>query len=117
MTVLALTFLSGCSLFVPREEARLKQATVEELTALLEPAGGGDPFDERSLQREGAGRDYPHRDACRRRVVYYQRPNAMRMRGFTASRAASSSSSFRPMISSVAFTDDGTVCCPAVRPT
>ncbi len=35
VTVLALTLLSGCSLFVPREEARLKQATVEELTALL----------------------------------------------------------------------------------
>ena len=35
VTVLALTLLSGCSLFAPREEARLKQATVEELTALL----------------------------------------------------------------------------------
>ena len=47
VTVLALTLLSGCALFVPREEVPLKQATVEELTALLS-------------QREGARRDYSY---------------------------------------------------------
>ena len=35
VTVLALTLLSGCALFAPHEEVRLKQATVEELTVLL----------------------------------------------------------------------------------
>src|SRR6185503_15971451 len=35
VSVLALTFLPGCSLFAPREEVQLKQATADELTALL----------------------------------------------------------------------------------
>ena len=83
LSVLALTLLSGCALFAPHEEARLKQATVEELTALLgqreaaihsmkglftaKVRGGIIPI---ATRVEGA--------------VYYQRPNAMRMRGFTA---------------------------------
>jgi hypothetical protein len=49
VTVLALTLLSGCSLFVPREGARLKQATVEELTALLNQREAA--IHNRSLQR------------------------------------------------------------------
>jgi hypothetical protein len=68
---------------VPREEVQLKQATVEELTALLK-------------QREAAIRTMKGLFSAKVRggiipiatrvegAVYYQRPNAMRMRGFTA---------------------------------
>ncbi len=83
VSVVALSLLSGCALFVPREEVHLKQVTVEELTALLSQReaaiqtmkglfsakvrGGIIPI---ASQMEGA--------------VYYRRPNAMRLRGFTA---------------------------------
>jgi hypothetical protein len=80
---LALTLLSGCSLFVPREEVQLKQATVEELTALLK-------------QREAAIRTMKGLFSAKVRggiipiasrvegAMYYRRPSAMRLRGFTA---------------------------------
>ena len=76
-------FIAGCTTTPPREERQLKQATVEELIALLSQReaaihsmkglftatvrGGIIPI---ATRVEGA--------------VYYQRPNAMRMRGFTA---------------------------------
>src|SRR5438105_4500573 len=83
--ILNFTFaiLAGCALFAPREEVRLKRATVEELTALLG-------------QREAAIRTMKGLFSAKVRggiipiatrvegAVYYQRPNAMRMRGFTA---------------------------------
>ena len=76
-------FLAGCSLFVPREEVQLKQATVEELTALLK-------------QRETAVRTMKALFSAKVRggiipiasrvegAMYYRRPSAMRLRGFTA---------------------------------
>ena len=76
-------FIAGCTTTPPSEERPLKQATVEELTVLLRQReaavntmkglfsakvrGGIIPI---STRVEGA--------------VYYRRPNAMRMRGFTA---------------------------------
>ncbi|MGH7217332.1 MAG: hypothetical protein ACREIG_08865 [Nitrospiraceae bacterium] len=82
LLALALVALSGCSLFAPREEVRLKQATVEELTALLS-------------QREAAIRTMKGLFSAKVRggiipiasriegALYYRRPNAMRLRGFT----------------------------------
>jgi outer membrane lipoprotein-sorting protein len=80
---LALTLLSGCSLFAPSEEVRLKQATVKELVDVLS-------------QREAAIRTMKGLFSAKVRggiipiasrvegAVYYRRPNAMRLRGFTA---------------------------------
>jgi len=83
LCLLIAALLAGCAEVTPREETQLKQATVEELTALLgqreeaiqtmkglfsaKVRGGIIPI---ATRVEGA--------------VYYQRPNAMRMRGFTA---------------------------------
>jgi hypothetical protein len=79
----ALATLSGCALFAPREEVPLKQATVEELTALLS-------------QREAAIRTMKGLFSAKVRggiipiasrvegALYYRRPSAMRLRGFTA---------------------------------
>ena len=83
VSVLALTFLSGCALFAPREEIRLKQATVKELVDVLS-------------QREAAIRTMKGLFSAKVRggiipiasrvegAVYYRRPDAMRLRGFTA---------------------------------
>lgn len=81
MVVLAL--LAGCALFVPKEEGPpLKQATAEELTALLR-------------QRESAIQSMKGLFSAKIRgglipiasrvegAVYYRRPNALRLRGFT----------------------------------
>jgi len=81
--VLILSLLSGCALFAPREEGQLKQATVKELTALL-------------IQREAAIQTMKGLFSAKVRggiipiasrlegALYYRRPNAMRLRGFTA---------------------------------
>ena len=53
--------LSGCALFAPREEVRLKQATVEELTALLSQREAAIQTMKGLFQREGAGRDHSYR--------------------------------------------------------
>jgi outer membrane lipoprotein-sorting protein len=78
-----LVILSGCSLFAPREEVRLKQATVKELVEVLS-------------QREAAIRTMKGLFSAKVRggiipiasrvegALYYRRPNAMRLRGFTA---------------------------------
>ena len=83
VALLALTLLSGCSLFAPSEEVRLKQATVKELMDVLS-------------QREAAIRTMKGLFSAKVRggiipiasrvegAVYYRRPNAMRLRGFTA---------------------------------
>jgi hypothetical protein len=75
--------LAGCALFAPKEEAPpLKQATAEELTALLR-------------QRESAIQSIKGLFSAKIRggllpiasrvegAVYYRRPNALRLRGFT----------------------------------
>jgi hypothetical protein len=79
----ALMLVAGCALFTPREESQLKQATAEELMALLHERdlamqtmkglftakmkGGILPIGQRV---EGA--------------LYYRRPNAMRLQGFNS---------------------------------
>lgn len=80
--VLVLFLLAGCGTLLPREEAQLKHATVEELTSLLR-------------QREASVQTMKGLFSARVRggiipiatrvegAVYYRRPNALRMRGFT----------------------------------
>lgn len=75
--------LAGCTLFTPKEEGPFKQATAEELTALLR-------------QREAAIHSMKGLFSARVRggfipiasrvegTVYYRRPNALRLRGFTS---------------------------------
>jgi hypothetical protein len=75
--------IAGCTTATPREDVQLKQATAEELTALL-------------LQRESAIQTMKGLFSAKVRggimpiatrvegTVYYRRPNAMRLRGFTA---------------------------------
>jgi hypothetical protein len=81
--VLFLCLLIGCTTAPPREDGQLKEATAEELTALLR-------------QREAAVQTMKGLFSAKVRggiipivtrvegAVYYRRPNAMRMRGFTA---------------------------------
>lgn len=78
-----LALFSGCTLLTPREEPHLKQATAEELTSLLR-------------QREAAIQSLKGLFSAKVRggilpiatrvegALYYQRPNAMRLRGFSA---------------------------------
>ncbi|MBA0915543.1 MAG: hypothetical protein SCG73_00120 [Nitrospiraceae bacterium] len=77
-----IALLAGCALFAPREEARLPLATVEGLTALLS-------------QREAALQTMKGLFSAKVRggilpiaarvegTLYYRRPDAMRLRGFT----------------------------------
>ncbi len=78
-----LLLLVGCGTTPPREDGQLRQATADELTALLR-------------QREAAVQTMKGLFSARVRggiipiatrvegAVYYRRPNAMRLRGFTA---------------------------------
>ena len=83
LCIFALATLSGCTLFVPREEARLKQATVEELTALLSQREAAIQTMKGLFSAKVRGGIIPIATRVEG-AVYYQRPNAMRMRGFTA---------------------------------
>jgi len=83
VTVLALTLLSGCALFVPREEVRLKQATVEELTALLSQRKAAIQTMKGLFSAKVRGGIIPIASRVEG-ALYYRRPNTMRLRGFTA---------------------------------
>ncbi|MDP2381702.1 MAG: hypothetical protein Q8N00_02740 [Nitrospirota bacterium] len=79
----AVPLFSNCAAVPPREEVALKQATVEELTAVL-------------IQREAAIQTMKGLFSAKVRggiipiasriegALYYRRPDAMRLRGFTA---------------------------------
>ena len=83
--ILNFTFaiLAGCALFAPREEVRLKRATVEELTALLGQREAAIQTMKGLFSAKVRGGIIPIATRVEG-AVYYQRPNAMRMRGFTA---------------------------------
>ncbi len=83
MSVLALTLLSACTLFVPREEVQLKKATVEELTALLSQREVAIQTMKGLFSAKVRGGIIPIASRVEG-SVYYRRPNAMRLRGFTA---------------------------------
>jgi hypothetical protein len=80
---LALVTLSGCALFTPREEVQLKQATVGELTALLSQREAAIQTMKGLFSAKVRGGIIPIASRVEG-SVYYRRPNAMRLRGFTA---------------------------------
>ena len=83
VTVMTLTLLSGCALFAPREEVRLKQATVEELTALLGQRKAAIQTMKGLFSAKVRGGIIPIASRVEG-ALYYRRPNTMRLRGFTA---------------------------------
>ena len=83
VSVLTLTFLSGCALFAPREDVRLKQATAEELTVLLSQREASIQTIKGLFSAKVRGGIIPIASRVEG-SLYYRRPNAMRLRGFTA---------------------------------
>lgn len=83
VAVLALSFLSGCALFAPREDVQLKQATVGELTALLSQREAAIRTMKGLFSAKVQGGIIPIASRVEG-ALYYRRPNAMRLRGFTA---------------------------------
>jgi outer membrane lipoprotein-sorting protein len=79
---LSAAFLSGCAEVAPREEVQLKQATVEELTALLRQREAAIQTMKGLFSAKVRGGIIPIASRVEG-SVYYQRPNAMRLRGFT----------------------------------
>src|SRR5262249_29778043 len=83
LLAIALVTLSGCSLFAPREEVQLKQATVKELTALLTQREAAIQTMKGLFSAKVRGGIIPVASRVEG-ALYYRRPNAMRVRGFTA---------------------------------
>lgn len=83
VAVLTLALLSGCALFAPREEGELKQATVKELTALLNQREVAIQTMKGLFSAKVRGGIIPIASRVEG-ALYYRRPNAMRLRGFTA---------------------------------
>ncbi|HSQ50434.1 MAG TPA: DUF4292 domain-containing protein [Nitrospiraceae bacterium] len=83
LSALALSFLSGCALFTPREEVQLKKATVGELTALLSQREAAIQTMKGLFSAKVRGGIIPIASRVEG-SLYYRRPNAMRLRGFTA---------------------------------
>jgi hypothetical protein len=79
---LALVTLPGCTLFAPREEVQLKQATVEELTVLLSEREAAIQTMKGLFSAKVRGGIIPIASRVEG-SLYYRRPNAMRLRGFT----------------------------------
>jgi len=82
VTVLTLTLLSGCALFEHREEVQLKQATAEELTTLLSQREAAIQTMKGLFSAKVRGGIIPIASRVEG-SLYYRRPNAMRLRGFT----------------------------------
>lgn len=84
---LLLSFLcvlvAGCTTAPPREEVQLRQATAEELTALLRQREAAVQTMKGLFSAKVRGGIIPIATRVEG-AVYYRRPNAMRMRGFTA---------------------------------
>ncbi len=79
---LSTAFLAGCADVSPREDVPLKQATVEELTALLSQREAAIQTMKGLFSAKVRGGIMPIASRVEG-TVYYQRPNAMRLRGFT----------------------------------
>ncbi len=82
MFALAVVTLPACTLFAPREEVQLKQATVEELTALLSQREAAIQTMKGLFSAKVRGGIIPIASRVEG-SLYYRRPNAMRLRGFT----------------------------------
>ncbi len=83
LVTFAVVALSGCSLFTPREDVQLKQATVEELTALLTQREASIQTMKGLFSAKVQGGIIPIASRVEG-ALFYRRPSAMRLRGFTA---------------------------------
>ena len=81
--VLSFILVSGCALFAPRHEAQLKQATVEGLTAVLSQREVALQTMKGLFSAKVRGGILPIASRVEG-TLYYRRPDAMRLRGFTA---------------------------------
>ena len=79
----ALALLAGCALVTPKEEAPLKQATVKELVVLLSQREAAIQTMKGLFSAKVRGGIIPIASRVEG-ALYYRRPNAMRLRGFTA---------------------------------
>lgn len=75
--------LSGCALFGPSETVPLMQATAEQLTALLQEQAGEVRTIKGLFSAKITGGILPIGQRVQG-TVFYQRPNAIRLRGFSA---------------------------------
>ncbi|MGC3975551.1 MAG: hypothetical protein QM771_14395 [Nitrospira sp.] len=75
--------LSGCSLFAPKDTTPLKEATAEQLTALLKEQAGEVRTIKGLFSAKITGGILPIGQRVQG-TVFYQRPNAIRLRGFSA---------------------------------
>ncbi len=76
-------FLSGCALFSPTDTIPLKEATAEQLTALLQEQAGEVRTIKGLFSAKITGGILPIGQRVQG-TVFYQRPNAIRLRGFSA---------------------------------
>ena len=79
----ALVFLGGCTTTPPRSEEQFKHATAEELTGLLREREAAIQSLKGLFSAKVRGGLLPITTRVEG-ALYYQRPNAMRLRGFTA---------------------------------
>ena len=77
------TLVSGCATSGPREDLQLKQAMVDELTALLRQRESAIQTMKGLFSAKVRGGIIPVATRVEG-TMYYRRPNAMRLRGFTA---------------------------------
>lgn len=83
VVVMCLSVLSGCALFGPSETVQLKQATADQLTALLQEQAGEIRTIKGLFTAKITGGILPIGQRVQG-TVFYQRPNAIRLRGFSA---------------------------------
>lgn len=76
-------FLSGCALFGPTDTTPLKEATAEQLTALLQEQAGEVRTIKGLFSAKITGGILPIGQRVQG-TVFYERPNAIRLRGFSA---------------------------------
>ena len=77
-----LVLLSGCAVFGPKEDLPLKRVTVEELTALLRQRDAAVHSMKGLFSAKVRGGLIPILSRVEG-TVYYRRPNALRLKGFT----------------------------------
>jgi hypothetical protein len=81
--LLCCAVIAGCTTAAPREDVQFKQATAEELTALLRQRESVIQTMKGLFSAKVRGGIIPIATRVEG-TVYYRRPNAMRLRGFTA---------------------------------
>ena len=83
LCVMTLVSFPGCALFGPSETIQLKQATAEQLTAILQEQAGEVRTIKGLFSAKITGGILPIGQRVQG-TVFYQRPNAIRLRGFSA---------------------------------